>query len=195
MNNIIQRAFFVIYFRYFIKYISEFRKIYLRILGMKIGDGTMMPKAYIPWPQQVSIGAKCKLEHNIYFKFNGIWQPGPSIIIGDRVFIGNGCEFNIHQGVIIGNDSLIASGCKFIDHDHGIALNGELIRSQPVHPSAEDVITIESNVWLGYNVVVLKGVTIREGAVVAAGAVVTKSIPSNEIWAGIPAKKIGDRKP
>jgi Acetyltransferase (isoleucine patch superfamily) len=162
---------------------------------MKIGKGTIFSKAYILWPQQVSIGEKCKLEYNIYFKFNGIWQPGPSIIIGDRVFIGNGCEFNIHKGIRIGNDSLIASGCKFIDHDHGIVLNGQPIRSQLVYPSEQDLITIGNNVWLGYNVVVLKGVTIAEGAVVAAGAVVTKSIGANEIWAGVPAKKIGDRKP
>ena len=34
---------------------------------------------------------------------------------------------------------------------------------------------------------------IGKGAVVGAGAIVTKSIPNYEIWAGIPAKKIGDR--
>ena len=62
------------------------------------------------------------MEDDIFFKFDGIWQPGPSIIVGDGVFIGRGCEFNIRQRIDIGNDSLIASGCKFIDRDHGIAL-------------------------------------------------------------------------
>jgi acetyltransferase-like isoleucine patch superfamily enzyme len=33
-------------------------------------------------------------------------------------------------------------------------------------------------------------VTIGENAIVGAGSVVTKSIPSNEIWAGNPAKRI-----
>jgi acetyltransferase-like isoleucine patch superfamily enzyme len=41
---------------------------------------------------------------------------------------------------------------------------------------------------------VLKGVTIGNGAIVAAGAAVTKSIPEYEIWAGVPARKIGKRK-
>jgi acetyltransferase-like isoleucine patch superfamily enzyme len=41
--------------------------------------------------------------------------------------------------------------------------------------------------------VVLKGIEIGDGAIVAAGAVVTKSILPREIWAGIPARKIGQR--
>jgi acetyltransferase-like isoleucine patch superfamily enzyme len=55
-------------------------------------------------------------------------------------------------------------------------------------------IIIEENVWLGANVIVLKGVNIAKGAVVGAGSVVTKSIGENEIWAGIPAKKIRNRQ-
>jgi acetyltransferase-like isoleucine patch superfamily enzyme len=55
-------------------------------------------------------------------------------------------------------------------------------------------IKIGCDVWLGCNVTVLKGVNIGGGAVIAAGAVVTKSIPPYEIWGGVPAKKIGERK-
>ena len=40
---------------------------------------------------------------------------------------------------------------------------------------------------------VLAGVSIGDGAIVGAGAVVTKSVPAGEIWAGVPAKKIGVR--
>ena len=41
--------------------------------------------------------------------------------------------------------------------------------------------------------IVLKGVTIGNGAVIGAAAVVTRNIPPFEIWAGVPAKKIGAR--
>jgi acetyltransferase-like isoleucine patch superfamily enzyme len=54
-------------------------------------------------------------------------------------------------------------------------------------------IAIGSDVWLGCHVVVLKGVCIGDGAVVGAGAILTKSVPPGEIWAGIPASKIGTR--
>ncbi|MBU5636064.1 hypothetical protein KOM00_04900 [Geomonas sp. Red69] len=52
---------------------------------------------------------------------------------------------------------------------------------------------IEDNVWVGANVVVLRGVTIHRGAIIAAGAVVTRDVPSNQIWGGVPAKFLRDR--
>ena len=165
-----------------------FRTIYWRMLGMSIGEKTRIPKIFVAWLHQVSIGSNCRLEHHIYFHFDGIYHPGPSIKIGDHVFIGSGCEFNVRLSVLIGNNCLIASGCRFVDHDHditGINSFGE-----------EDIkaaICLQDYVWIGANAIILKGVTIGNGAVIAAGAVVTKSIPSNEVWGGVPAKKIGQR--
>lgn len=54
---------------------------------------------------------------------------------------------------------------------------------------------IEDEVWLGAHVVVLRGVRIGRGAVVAAGAVVTKDVPSMEIWGGVPARYLRARVP
>jgi acetyltransferase-like isoleucine patch superfamily enzyme len=163
--------------------------LWFSFLGMKIGNGTFIPKIFITWPHQLSIGKNCKLEININFKYDGPWLPGPRIVIGDTVFIGTNCEFNINEGIIIGNDCLIASGCKFIDHDHGTAI-GEPMYQQF---GSRAKILIGKDVWLGCNVIVLKGVNIGDGAIIAAGAVVTKSIPAYEIWGGVPAKKIGQR--
>lgn len=157
---------------------------------MKIGSGTTLPKLFCSWPHQVSIGKECTLEHFLYFKFDGIWKKGPSICIADRVFIGVGCEFNITNRLEIGEDSLISSGCRFIDHNHGMRV-GPPMRTQAC---SEKGIFIGKDVWLGCNVIVLQGVVIGDGAIVAAGAVVTKSILPMEIWAGIPARKIGERK-
>lgn len=42
-------------------------------------------------------------------------------------------------------------------------------------------IYIDKNVWIGSNVVILKGVTIGADSVVASGCVVTKDIPANTI--------------
>jgi acetyltransferase-like isoleucine patch superfamily enzyme len=159
-------------------------------MGMKIGKRTSIPKIFITWPHQVALGDDCILEHNIYFKFDGIWRRGSSIIIGSKVFIGNGCEFNVRKSIVVGNNSLIGSGCRFIDHDHGTKLD-KLIRDQQ---GTEKSIIIGNNVWIGSNVVVLKGVEIGEGAIVAAGSVVTKNVPPNTIVAGIPAKIIQNRE-
>lgn len=167
------------------------RRVWWLSQGAHFGTGTRIPTILVTWPHQICVGAGCKLEEDIFFKFDGVWSEGPSIIIGDNVFIGRGCEFNIRQRIEIGRDSLIASGCKFIDHDHGFAL-GKPMNAQP---GLEAPIVLEEDVWLGVNVVVLKGVTIGKGAIVAAGAVVTKSVGTNEIWAGVPACKIGQRPP
>lgn len=189
MKKTLQKSIFVLKVRVVNKFTSYCRKSWLQLCGMKIGKSTGIPKMQYTWPHQVAIGDNCRLEHNIFFHYDGIWKQGPSIIIGNNAFVGFGCEFNITKKITIGNDCLIASGCKFIDHNHGTA-QGSLMREQK---STEDAIVIGNNVWLGVNVTVLKGITIGDGAVVAAGAVVTKSIAANEIWAGIPAKKIGER--
>jgi acetyltransferase-like isoleucine patch superfamily enzyme len=45
-------------------------------------------------------------------------------------------------------------------------------------------------VFIGGHALILKGVTIGDEAVVAAGSVVTKNVPSGEIWGGNPAKPL-----
>lgn len=190
LKFLLQQALFILRFRYLKKWRSIIRKKWYLLHGMKVGKNTTMPKIYVTWPHQLSLGNNCNLEHNIYFKYDGIWKSDASIIIEDDVFIGAGCEFNSNCGIRIGQFSNIASGCRFIDHDHGIKA-GERIGSQP---SVKGNIKLHEDVWLGCNVVILKGVCIGKGAVVGAGSVVTKSIPANEIWAGVPARKIGDRK-
>jgi acetyltransferase-like isoleucine patch superfamily enzyme len=170
---------------------AQLRTVCWGLLGMEIGAGTVLPKVYVTWPHQVSLGANCVLEHDIYFKYDGVWAPGPSIFIHDRVFIGFGCEFNARLRIEIGANCLIASGCKFIDHDHGFGRRDVPMREQP--PGAEAEIILAEDVWLGVNVLVLKGARIGRGAIVGAGAVVTHDIPEYEIWAGVPAQKIGQR--
>ncbi|CAN5123448.1 hypothetical protein BH20VER2_BH20VER2_09210 [soil metagenome] len=170
---------------------AQLRTARWRLLGMQIGRGTLLPKVEVTWPHQVSLGEECVLEPGIFFKFDGIHAPGPSIVVHDRVFLGAGCEFNVRRRVELGDDCLIAAGCKFIDHDHGTARRDLPMRQQL--EGAEAPILLGADVWLGVNVVVLKGVTIGRGAIVAAGAVVTKSVPEFEIWGGIPARKLGTR--
>jgi len=164
------------------------RRGYWSAQGMQVGARTVLPRLRATWPHQVAIGADCVLEPELFFKWDGIWSPGPCMRIADRVFLGRGCEFNAQVGIAIGEDSSIASGCKFVDHDHGIV--GERIDEVPGRKGA---IVLGRQVWLGANVIVLRGVTIGDGAVVAAGAVVTRSIPPREIWAGTPARLLRPR--
>lgn len=73
------------------------------------------------------------------------------------------------------------------------------------HPDAADGVAIAAHdfprgpavigndVWIGANVMVLRGVTIGDGAVVAAGAVVTRDVPPYSIVGGVPARVLRSR--
>ena len=50
-----------------------------------------------------------------------------------------------------------------------------------------------NDVWIGANAVVMRGVQVGDGAVIGGGAVVTHDVSPYEIWAGCPARKIGQR--
>ncbi len=54
-------------------------------------------------------------------------------------------------------------------------------------------IIIGNDVWIGYDAVILEGVTVGDGAVIGARAVVTKDITPYTIVGGIPAKPLKKR--
>ena len=56
-------------------------------------------------------------------------------------------------------------------------------------------IVIGNDVWIGYEAVVLAGVTIGDGAIIGTRAVVTKDVPPYAIVGGVPAKPIKRRFP
>jgi len=98
-----QQSIFVLNVRYIGTFFKYLYITYLRVSGMEIGKGTYFSKVKVTWPHQVSIGNYCRLEHNIYFHFDGIYSKGPSIVIRNNVFIGNNSEFNITDKITIGN--------------------------------------------------------------------------------------------
>lgn len=106
--------------------------------------------------------------------------------IGNRVYIGKGCTFVGDGGLTIGDDCMIAAGCRITTKNH--VVQRDRIYSELGY--CFEPVSIGNNVWIGYNAVILPGVSIGEGAVIAAGAVVTKDVPSNEIWGGNPARSI-----
>ena len=127
------------------------------------------------------------------------------IKIGDNVHIG-GAQFISRTGITVEDDVTMAWGITIYDHNsHSIdwesrkndnaqcyadyiANNGNNITNKDwSHVVAKPVI-IKSKVWIGFNVTILKGVTIGEGAVVGACSVVTKDVPAWSVVAGNPAQ-------
>jgi acetyltransferase-like isoleucine patch superfamily enzyme len=191
MKSLFLRLVFILRYRFIKKISQKIRTTILRLKGVSIGKNVEIESCYFTWYHNIKLGDNCTIERHVFFNANGAFNPKHTIIIGDKTFIGNGCEFNIAQNITIGYHCAIASGCKFIDHNHGFDTQNVFIGLQPAQNAP---IKIEDDVWLGVNVVVLKNVHIGQGAIVGAGSVVTKSIPPYEIWGGVPAVKIRNRK-
>jgi acetyltransferase-like isoleucine patch superfamily enzyme len=190
MKTYLLKAIFILRFRLFKKVFSQLNQVYLRLNGVSIGNNSHIETRDFTWFHKVKIGNNCTIEKNVSFRYEGFYSDGFAIEIGDKTFIGQNCTFNIAEKITFGYYCAIASGCQFIDHNHGFESRNSYIGEQtPVNAP----IIIGDDVWLGVNVVVLKGVEIGRGAIVAAGSVVTKSIAPYEIWGGMPAKKISDR--
>ena len=110
--------------------------------------------------------------------------------VGD-VIIGNHTRIGLHNTIIgpvkIGNNVNLAQGITVTALNHNFSDSNKRIDEQGV---STNPVTIEDDVWIGANAVVLPGVTIGNHCVVAAGAVVTKDVPPHSLVAGVPAKVI-----
>ena len=111
----------------------------------------------------MSIGEHCKL--------NGIpnWGSEPWLIsLGDHTEISFDCVFITHDGATwcFRNEEKYKNVIKF------------------------GKIKIGDNCFIGARSMIMPGVTIGNNSIVAAGALVTKNIPSGEVWGGVPARFI-----
>jgi acetyltransferase-like isoleucine patch superfamily enzyme len=117
-----------------------------------------------------------------------------SIRIGKGTWIGQYNNVRASQGgdIRIGADCLISQFCTLVGSQH-LHASGESIARQGSDPARRGIV-IGDDVWLGAGVVVTPGTAIGDGAVIGANAVLTRSVPPGEIWAGVPARRVGERK-
>ncbi|HEY9760144.1 MAG TPA: sugar O-acetyltransferase [Oculatellaceae cyanobacterium] len=109
------------------------------------------------------------------------------LVLGDRVFMNYGCKILNCGKVTIGEEVRFAPGVTVIAVKHPI--DGRLRNYEPGNRAnlAVDV-KIGARTWIGAGAVIQPGVTIGEDVVIMANAVVTKDVPSGQIWGGVPAK-------
>ncbi len=115
------------------------------------------------------------------------------------VTIGNDCKIINHPDwssepylISIGNHTEISFGVSFLTHDGATwisrndkkYINNEILKF--------GCIKIGNDCFIGCRSIILPNVTIGDKVIIAAGSVVTKSVPSGEVWGGVPARKIMD---
>lgn len=115
----------------------------------------------------------------------------PQIIIGKNVSCGSNCHFGSINRLEIHDNVLIASNVFITDHQHGNLVSEEQVLRAGDRPLySKGPVIIEQNVWIGENVAIMPGVRIGTNSIIGTNAVVTKDVPSNAVYAGIPAKLI-----
>lgn len=112
-----------------------------------------------------------------------------NIHIGARSYINGGyIAASPHARIIIGSDCMISYDVHVRTDMHRHDLTSGIPMNQ--QGETEKDIVIGDNVWIGYGAQIMSGVSIGSNSVIAAGAVVTKEVPANQVWGGIPAKKL-----
>lgn len=153
---------------------------------------------------RLSVGEKCYINGSFVLE-RGVGK----ITVGDRTYIGAGTTIICATEVQIGSDVLTAWGITIVDHDsHSVRWQNRaddverwrvgLLEGGPKRAAqlknwdvvSMSPVVIGDKVWIGFNVIILKGVHVHEGAVVASGSVVTKDVPPYCVVAGNPARVV-----
>lgn len=127
-------------------------------------------------------------------KQTSIWLSEDSDANPDLMFsnsyIGRNCFIGVHAPISIGKNSIVGAYSYIISANHKFDSRTVPIRSQG-YTSAP--IQIGEDAWIGCNCTILPGTNMGNGSILGAGSVLTTSTGQNEIWGGVPARKIKDR--
>ncbi len=124
-------------------------------------------------------------------------RPGSRVLIGNNSFVG-GSTLICADRIEVGNDVLISWGCTIVDHNsHAVDWASRRNDVSDWYDGQKDWTSVKilpvkicDRVWVGFNSIILSGVTIGENAVIGCGSVVTKDVAPYTVVAGNPARII-----
>lgn len=142
----------------------------------------------------IRIGAGCTFRSAPWSNLAGLNRPCVLATLGEgaSLEIGPGCGFS---GTAIGAARSIAIGARVLAGVNTMITDTDWHPVDPVRRARGDAgdvapVVIGDDVWLGANVLVLKGARIGAGTTIAANSVVTGEIPAGVLAAGVPARVV-----
>ncbi len=133
-----------------------------------------------------SVGDGVIFHHDVYI------LSGRNTELGNGVFVNRGATIDDRGPIIVGDHTMIAAGAILTTHGH---ILDDFSKPLPFGGRTFSPITIGSNTVIGYNAVVMPGVTIGDRVIVSANSVVTKDLPDRWVVGGVPAAKIKELVP
>lgn len=165
----------------------------VKIVSFKCNGFPYIHKSYMA---SISIGKNFKMNNGARYSDAGLngkcrieVRDKACLKIGENVGLSD-VTITCHEDITIGNNVLLGVGAQIRDTDNHSLNPNDRLRGLDWQNKKTAPIRIEDNVFIGAFACILKGVTIGENSIIAAGSVVTKNIPSNEVWGGNPAKKL-----
>ena len=137
-----------------------------RLLVLKLFGGKISGVPFVHASTKIQIPWHIKLHHRA--------------CLGENVVAYSLGIIEVGEGATVAQESYLCAGT------HDFANPNMQLITKPI--------TIKKNAFLGVRSMILPNIVIGENSVVGAQAVVTKNVPANEIFAGNPAQKIGERK-
>ena len=149
---------------------------------------------------KVDIGQGFRSNAGRYFNIIGgdtnltfLVKKGAEISIGQNCGISNSTII-AHHKIKIGSNVLIGGGVKIYDTNfHSLNYAHRRDPTSDQLNTTTGRITIGNDVFIGAHTIILKDSTIGDRCIIGAGSVVRGTIPSGEIWAGNPAKRVGQK--
>lgn len=135
---------------------------------------------------KLRIGEDSRINEQVII--GGMKTPESSLDLGKRTIIMEYSYINTTMPVKIGNDTGIGGHCLLFTH-------GSWLNQLEGYPVNFAPIEIGKSVWLPWRVFVMPGVTVGDRVVIGANSLVSKSIKSNCLVAGSPAKIIKENFP
>ena len=114
------------------------------------------------------------------------------IRIGKKTYIAPTAYIDSHKNakVVIGTNCYITRNVIILNHSDTICGGPLNIWREIGGKRIFGDVKIGDNVFIGVGSVIMPGVTVGDNTIIGALSLVIKDIPSNEVWAGNPAKFI-----
>jgi maltose O-acetyltransferase len=148
------------------------------------------------WWMTVYRGYRARYTIAESFRFNGtgIQLIGDGqITLGARSYVGELTTLQAASGctIAIGSDCSISHNVRV--YTSSTVADADLRVGAP--PTTSGSVTIGDGAWIGTNCYIGPGISIGSNAVIGANSVVTRPVPSGEIWGGVPARLIRTKRP